>query len=253
MMFSSLSGVRWVALLIATSSALCAADLADTIVKARGYLGPEGTLDGVHSVHFVGTLATDDNRTATIEIIFQKPYRQRIVTSSVERREITALDDYEGWQRIEDPKDPARWRMNLLSKDQVKRLRSNTLENLSFFRGIERRGGRIEDLGIVDVNGRSANKVSFIHDSGSVFTRYFDETTGKLILTETEQGGSIREDGEILANGLRFPKKIVTISKTEGGKERSVSIEFQTVTVNEAFADELFAVPQIVPPPPRSK
>jgi len=141
----------------------------------------------------------------------------------------------------------------LLSKDQVKRLRSNTLENLSFFRGIERRGGRIEDLGIVDVNGRSANKVSFIHDSGSVFTRYFDETTGKLILTETEQGGSIREDGEILANGLRFPKKIVTISKTEGGKERSVSIEFQTVTVNEAFADELFAVPQIVPPPPRSK
>ncbi len=223
------------------------------IAKARAYLGPEEALNAVRTVHFVGNLITNDNRKARIEIIFEKPYRHRIATSTAERREITALDGYEAWQRYEDLKDPERWRMSLMVKEQVKRLRANTWENLAFYRGLERKGGRVEDLGPVDVDGRKAWKVSFIHDTGSVFTRYFDLETGRLLMTENELGGTIREEGEILAGGIRFPRRILTRIELDDGKVRSVTLEFTDITINESFADELFAVPQVVAPSSKSK
>jgi len=234
---------RLIAVLVAFSSRVLFADVEATIAKARRYVGPESVLEQVRSVHFVGTLTTDNNQKVSIEIIFQKPYRQRIVTTSAEKSEITALDDYEGWQRIEDLKDRSRWRMKLLTKDQVTRLRANTWENLAFFRGLETRGGRVEALGDVILDGRLVHKLSFIHSTGSVFTRYFDVESGKLVLTETEQGGRIREEGEILVDGLRFPRKIITTSVGDGGRERSVSILFDRVAVNENFAATDFAVP----------
>lgn len=221
------------------------------VSRARAYLGSEQALESVRTVHFQGNLTTGDNRKAAIEIIFQKPYRQRIVTTTAERREITALDGYEAWQRYEDLKDPERWRMSLMQKEQVKRLRANTWENLAFYRGLEKKGGRVEDLGAAEVGGRRTRKLSFIHDTGSVFTRYFDQETGKLMMTENEQGGSIREEGEIIADGIRFPKRIVTEMKRDDGKLRSVTIEFTAIAINESFADELFAVPPVVPIPVR--
>jgi len=236
-----------IAVLVLSSVRLLSADVEATITKARRYVGPEAVLEQVRSVHFVGTLTTDSNQKVLIEIIFQKPYRQRIVTTSADKTEITALDDYEGWQRIEDLKDRGRWRMKLLTKEQVTRLRANTWENLAFFRGLESRGGRVEALGDVILEGRSAHKLRFIHSTGSVFTRYFDADSGKLVLTETEQGGRIREEGEILVEGLRFPQKIVTTTMGEGGRERSVTILFDRVTVNEDFAATEFAVPVMNP------
>jgi len=237
------SFLRLIGVLVFFSVSAFSADVESTIAKARRYVGPESVLEQVRSVHFVGTLTTDDNQKVAIEIIFQKPYRQRIVTTSAEKTEITALDDYEGWQRIEDLKDRSRWRMKLLTKDQVTRLRANTWENLAFFRGLENRGGRVEALGDVVIEGRSVHKLSFIHRTGSIFTRYFDADSGKLVLTETEQGGQIREEGEILVDGLRFPQKIVTTTVGEGGRERSVTILFERVAVNENFAATDFAVP----------
>ena len=232
-----------IAVLVLFSVRAVSADVESTIAKARGYVGPEPALEKVRSVHFVGTLITDNNQKVAIEIIFQKPYQQRIVTTSSEKTEITALDGYEGWQRIEDLKDRSRWRMKLLTKDQVTRLRANTWENLAFFRGLESKGGRVEALGDAVIEGRSVHKLSFIHSTGSIFTRYFDADSGKLVLTETEQGGKIREEGEILVEGLRFPQKIVTTTVGEGGRERSVTILFERVTVNENFASTDFAVP----------
>ncbi len=253
MRFSALRALLLFPLLWAGATVAHAADVEAMIAKARAYLGPEEALEAVRTVRFVGNLTTGDNRKATFEIIFQKPYRHRIVTSTAEQREITALDGYEAWQRYEDLKDPDRWRMSLMVKEQVKRLRANTWENLAFYRGLERKGGRVEDLGPTEVNGRKAQKISFIHDTGSVFTRTFDLETGKLLMTENETGGTIREEGEILAGGIRFPQRILTQTTLEGGKLRSVTLEFTSITINESFADELFAVPQMVTPSSKSE
>jgi hypothetical protein len=234
-----------------TAASHAAASVDEVIARARATVGSEAALKALESLHYTGTLtttATDETGgpaevKVAIEIIFQRPYRQRIVATSANKIEITALDDYEGWQREQDPSDPTRWRMTLLSGEQIKRLRANTWENLSFFSGIEKRRGTVTDLGTVSVDGKSARKLAFNHGDGIVFTRYFDEDTGRLFLTETENGISIREEGEIVVDGIRFPRKIISTSKLANGPERVVSIVFDTVIVNEPLADSLFAMP----------
>ena len=228
-----------------------AADVDQVIARARAGVGSEAALAALQSLHYTGTLtttATDDKGVSrpvkvAIEIIFQRPYRQRIVATSENKIEITALDDYEGWQREQAPDDSTRWRMTLLPNDQIKRLRANTWENLSFFRGIEKRRGEVKDLGKSTVDGKGCRKLVFDHGDGIQFTRYFDDATGRLVLTETENGISIREEDETVVNGIKFPRKIISASKLADGTERVVSIVFDKITVNEAFADSLFEVP----------
>ena len=221
------------------------------LTKARAFLGEEAALEGVKSVHYVGTLVTSDpadankSASAAVEIVFQKPGQQRISITYEKAVEQTALDGYDAWQRQQDPSDPAKWRQTLLSADQIKRLRANTLENLMFFRGIERFGGNIEDLGPVNVDGVACQKIAFIHGPTIVFTRYFESETGRLVLTETEAGGAIREQGSVVVNGVRFPQTIITVTKAAGGKVQTDTINFAKITVNEVFPPAFFAVPAL--------
>lgn len=225
-------------------------DVDQVISRARATVGSEAALSSLKSLHYTGTLTTTvKNEKGTreinvaIEIIFQHPYRQRIVATSENKIEITALDSYEGWQREQDPVDSSRWRMTLLPPDQVRRLRANTWENLAFFRGIESRRGTVIDSGIVQIDGKPCRKLVFDHGDNILFTRYFNTTTGRLQLTETENGILIREEGEIESGGLKFPKKIISSTKGSEGVDRVVTITFDKIAVNETFADSLFAVP----------
>ena len=221
------------------------------IAKARAFLGAEAMLDGVKSVHYVGTLVTADPADATkqtraaVEIVFQKPGQQRINITYDKATEQTALDSYDAWQRQQDSSDANKWRQTLLSADQIKRLRANTLENLTFFRGLVRQGGKIEEQGTATIDGITCQKIAFIHAPNIVFTRYFDVATGRLMLTETEAGGAIREQGETVVSGVRFPKTIVTVTKTPTGQSQTVTITFDKITVNETFPAAFFAVPAL--------
>ncbi|HTJ78998.1 MAG TPA: hypothetical protein VL357_08375 [Rariglobus sp.] len=239
------------AFMLALPFGLRASDVDSVIAKARAAVGSEAALNALRSVHYTGTLettGTDEKGQPTgvkvaIEIIFQKPSQQRIVATSADKIEITALDDYDGWQREQDPKDSARWRMTLLSKEQIERLRANAWENLFFYSGIGRVGGRIEDLGAADIDGVTCRKLCFDHGDNIVFYRYFDAKTGRLMLTETENGVRIRERDDMAVEGIKFPRKIITENKLPNGTTRTVTIVFDRITVNETFADSLFAVP----------
>jgi len=221
------------------------------IAQARAFLGTEAALEAVNSIHFTGVLVTTDPADAAkptravVEIVFQKNARQRITLTYDKAVEQTALDGYDAWQRQQDSADAGKWRQTLLSADQIKRLRANTYENLGFFRGIDRTGGRVEDLGPATIDGIACQKIAFIHSPVIVFTRYFDVATGRLVLTETEAGGSIREQGEMTVDGVRFPKSIVTVTKDADGKTRMVTITFDTIKVNEFFPADFFAVPAL--------
>jgi outer membrane lipoprotein-sorting protein len=221
------------------------------LAKARSYLGAEAALEGIKSVHYTGTLVTSDPAdsskpaSADVDIVFQKPGQQRISIAYEKAIEQTALDGYDAWQRQQDVADPSKWRQTLLSADQIKRLRANTLENLMFFRGLDRFGVKIEDLGTANVEGVACQKIAFIHGPNIVFTRYFETATGRLVLTETEAGGAISEQGSMTVNGVRFPKTIITVTKTAGGKVQSVTINFEKIVVNEVFPASFFAVPAL--------
>ena len=226
------------------------------IERARSYLGSESALNAMQSVHYTGTLVSTRSRgeesestVADIEIIFAKDYRQRIEVNSPTNSEVTALDDYEGWQRQANPADLSQWRVSLLGAEQIKRLRANTWENLWFFGDIDRRGGEIRDFGVVDFEGRRLHKIAFAHSSAIVFYRYFNPTTGRLEVTETENGARITEEGETIVDGIRFPRKVTTINtfRDSTGLEevRKVEVTFESVILNARHSSELFAVPSM--------
>lgn len=221
------------------------------IAKARAFLGTEAALAGVTSVHYTGTLVTTNpadpakQERAAIEIVFQRPEQQRIRSTSDKIIEVTSLDGYEGWTRVQDAGDPSKWRQTLLGADQVKRLRAQTWENLAFFRGIERVGGRIEDLGTATIDGVTCQKIAFIHGPNIIFNRFFEVATGRLVSTETESGAISREQGELRANGVRFPKILTMTTKNAAGQTQVVTITFEKVAVNEPFPAKFFAVPSL--------
>ena len=228
---------------------------ADAIIaKARAYVGSEAALDAVTSIHFIGVMepgklapGAPQPPKVSIEVIFQKPYQQRIEVKGADTTDTTALDGYAAWQQTLDTKDPNSWKLSVLSPDQIKRLRARTWENLSFYKGIDRCDGSVENLGPATVDGRPAVKLAFRHDADIVFFRYFDPETGKLLLTETEQGGSIREEGEIIVDGLRFAKRITQTLKGTDAKgqavEQQLVMSFDRITLNEKFPESDFEMP----------
>jgi hypothetical protein len=86
--------------------------------------------------------------------------------------------------------------------------------------------------------------VDFIHGQGDVFERYFDRDTGRLVLS-IRNGETIREGGEIIVDGVRFPKTIVSVIKTASGKDLVSTVTFDKVVLNEPLGRDLFASPSM--------
>jgi hypothetical protein len=248
-----LAGAAWATGLTASEPAI--------IAKARAFLGTEAALDGVTSVHLVGSMestldgsAAPPNK-ATVDIVFQKPYQEslKIVTSDQLARKV--LDGYNGWQltQANRPGGPAEFdskqaqRLTILGVDQIRILRADTWENLSYYRGLEAAGGSTEDLGPATIDGVACEKIALRHSDLIVYYRYFDLATGRLVFTETYAGAKIREVGELVVQGIRFPRKI-TVDELNGGKVAHTTIVIDRVTLNEPYSADFFAVP--APPLP---
>lgn len=236
------------ALATATDLPLAAAEL-PIIAKARAYLADEATLQGVQSVRFVGTLSVPDQADATkekrikLDVIFAKPDRQLMRMAVDDGMEITGLDGYEAWQLAQDGQTPPRRRLTLLPPPRTRRLLAETRENLLYFRGLEKFGGTVEDQGVRTIDGIPCQRVAFIHSSSIAFYRHFELATGRLVLTEIEDGRAIREHGEIKVQGVRFPSTTITTSKDAEGKVQTVTLTFDKITLNEPLPPKYFAVP----------
>jgi hypothetical protein len=213
---------------------------------ARAYLGPQSTLDGIKSVHYVGTLQRTDDAQAqklspsTLDMVFAKPLRQRLVIRGEKVTMTTVLDGYDAWDVFQENADPSRHRLNWLAVVDVRALRANTWENLYFFSAPE--NGSVEDKGPATVDGVACERVDFDHGSGTVYQRYFDRDSGRLVLT-INGSESIRETGQIMVNGVRFPKVIVSTSKDISGKELTATATFDRISVNDPLEPGLFVVP----------
>ncbi len=248
---------RWFAALAVVSLLSLAAQAEpDIIGKARAYLGSEDALNAVTSVHFVGSIARDNPADpahpihGTIDIVVAKPYKFHVILTSDKVVEVDGLNGYDGWHRHEDRLDPSKWAETVAGVGAIHQMRANIWQNLAFYRQIDSDGPQIVDKGTVTSNGVLCREVSFIHDAKTTFNRFFDEATGRLVFTASGSGGEIREEGELRAGGIRFPKKLITTFAGGPGKVQVVTLEFSTITVNEVFPDSLFAPP---PPLPRTK
>jgi hypothetical protein len=225
------------------------------IAKARAWLGGEVALEAVNSIHMFGSIEMSETPAgpnnpgkSSIEIIFQKPTQHRLVISSEKSVDITGLDGYFAWSRVE-PAGGGRARNVPLGKEQTKRLRANTWQILYFFRGLPEHGATVIDRGTADVEGIPCRKLAFSYGTGIEFVRFFDAATGRLVLTETPPAGTLREEGEITVAGVRFARKLVrTAPPGPDGKTRVITITFDRIAVNETFPVSTFEQPLISGP-----
>jgi hypothetical protein len=225
------------------------------VAKARAYLGSNADLDAVRSLRFQGSFAgteqvpdpTDSKKfveqpiQVSIDIIFQQPMQQRQVIRSDRVERVTALDGYDAWEQVVDLSGKNKTRMTLLDAMSIKRLRATTVENLSFYSDRLASMRQVRFLGEETVDGVICGKLSFTHASGIVFLRYFDRASGHIVKTVVEGGGEIREEGELIVKGVRFPQKVINTSPNG----RSTTISFHEITVNDPFPAESFAVPTL--------
>lgn len=245
------------ALLVSTAFLARAGEPA-IIAKARAYVGSEDVLNAVRSIRMRGAFMVtsgpsgvpESKTPSQVDIIFQKPYQHHLVVTSELGVRTLALDGFDGWESGRFPAT-ATPTLRLLTPDQVWVLRADVWENLGYYRGIEAEGGRVEDQGPATVDGVACEKIAFIHAPDQppiAYYRYFDLATGRLVFTETSGGLQIREQGEKIVDGIRFPEKIVTSHKPGKGSQTVTTLTVESVTVNETFPDSLFAVP--LPPIP---
>jgi hypothetical protein len=219
------------------------------IAKARAHLGGDAVLEAVRSIRYVGSIEMTETSSAAsptraaIEITFQKPCQHRLVVTTDTTNDITGLDDHLAWRRV-IPSGEGRLQYIPMGVDATLRLRANTLENLYFFRGVEQHGGEVADRGEAEIDGVRCRKIVFSYGSGIDFVRYIDVASGRLVLTETLPVGSIREEGEIMVSGVRFPKKLVATGPASAdGRTRVITITFDRIMVNEAFPAATFEQP----------
>lgn len=240
------AAVMVVAALVATAAV--AAEPA-IIARARAFVGEEAALNALRSVRYTGTVVTVETTegakpsTVAIEIVFQHPEQQWLMARASDMTELTVLDGFQGWKRIESAKDRAQWRQMALPVDAVRRMRATTWSNLAYWRGLEAQGGQVEAQGTKVVEGVTCEKVAFVHHPRIFYYRYFDKTTGRLVLTETEAGETIREQGELKVNGIRFPRTVVTTSKNARGQPVTVTMTFDKIVINEPLPAAQFQAP----------
>lgn len=216
---------------------------------ARAYLGPESTLEGLTSIHFIGSLDRVDpglGEKGTVhtdlDMVFVKPLRQRLVIRAPKVTMTTVLDGYDAWDWLQDNADPKKFRLTWLQTADIRSLRANTWENLYYYRAPE--GGSVEDMGPATIDGVDCERVDFTHGPGLVYQRFFDRDTGRLVLT-VRGAESFRESGEIRVDGIRFAKTIVSRTKSAAGAEVVSTASFDKVILNEKVSDALFTAPSI--------
>jgi hypothetical protein len=244
------------AALVSVASLRADAALDAIITKARASIGSEDALNRITSLHFEGTIegtervpdpakpgqTVDRPVRLAIDIVFQKPMQQRQTLRSDKVERTTALDDYDGWEKITDRTGANQPRLVLMDANGIKRLRATTWDNLGFFRGYEKHGGSAQLLGDATVDGKLCDKVAFTYSGGITFTRYFDKSNGRLVKSELGNGLEIREEGEIVVDGVRFPRRLV--QRAPGAADTIVT--FEKVTVNAGLPASEFAMPSMM-------
>ncbi len=216
----------------------------EVIAKAREYLGGEEKLESIRTIQYQGVFESPlSSSSGYISIYLRKPLMQRMEVLNGSVTETTAINDFEGWKRSVDNTNPNEWAFVILTLSELKRMRANTWENLNFFTGIERLRGRVINKGPTRKDSQDAYLLIFEYDEGLYYERYFNIETGELISTINNNGVEIKEVGEIVVDGIRFPEKVITL--VDGDIANIVT--FMEILINEELDESLFDIPSLYP------
>lgn len=219
--------------------------------KARSYLGSEIDLDAVHSIQYRGTVtlyqgkdAEGNDRDPLVGeaiLSFEKPYSQKIEFIFEKQSLVTGFNGYEGYEYVKVDQEAGEPLVNIRSigGDELRRNKAAAVENLEFFRPFEFDMKNTLDKGLVEVDGKQARQVDFIHNGKFIFSRYFDVSNGDLLKTVLDTGMVTIESGEKMVDGIRFSEK--TVGLLDG--EVKYEMVFEEILINPEFDSNMFDYP----------
>lgn len=227
-------------------------DNVESIVnKARAYLGSETDLEAVHSIQYRGTVTLYQGKDAEGNerdpmvgqaiLSFEKPYSQKIEFIFEEQSLVTGFNGYEGYEYVsfnQEAGDPV-INIRSIGGDELRRNKAAAVENLQFFRPFDFDMKNTVDKGLVEVDGKQARQIDFIHNGKFVFSRFFDVNNGDLLKTVLDTGMVTIESGETMVDGIRFSGK--TVGLLDG--ELKYEMVFDEILINPEFDSNMFDYP----------
>lgn len=219
--------------------------------KARNHIGDEPTLNGVKSLSYKGSVELfikDESKGGDAEPVvkkaqliasYKRPYLQRVEVYTPDFVEVRAANQDVAW--VTRLTSNGIFAIDILPYAELRSMRANSNENLCFFLGVEKFGGKSTLEKDEVFEGVTCHVVNTDYDGKNIYRRYFDVATGKLVATRQPGDVVIKEEGQFLSGGIRFPK---TLSTYKDGTliHRFV---FEQVQVNPEVADSMFERPQI--------
>ena len=213
-----------------------------TIELARSYLGDSDKLDSIDSISYKGSLLYSAGDLGTIDMVYQKPMRQRMVAVVNNRKEVSVLDGSEGWTTFERVGDSLPLGMEIFDPLRILIMQSAVREAFAFYKHPEVRNGGISYEGEEPINGRDTIVLTYEHGDGIAYRRYIDAETGELLKMLDSKGVEYFQEGEIVVDGIRFPKKMVSTFATALGQQ-TMEFSYNTIKLNQKLPDSDFKMP----------
>lgn len=214
-----------------------------TIELARSYLGGSEKLDAIKSLHYKGTMLYSDGNSGVADIVFKKPSFQRFTADINTYRETSGLDDTEAWHFVENLANPADKTLRLYGVEEILNMQASVWEYLNFYKRPEGRGQDVVYEGRQHFGNIECVVLTYDHGDGIWFRRFFEVTSGRLMQTLSNRGALFIEEGEIIVDGIRFPKKLTTrfLNLRDAS---SIEMVYSKIEVNKAFDNSIFKLPK---------
>ena len=220
---------------------LCPCLLAnDALDLARAFFGPPEKLQSVNSIYYEGKIMNPSGEgSGTFRLYLKKPFFQRMEIHVGDVITVTAVNGSEGYRQQSD-KITGKGRLGILHPAQVEKIIVNTVENLYFLKGSEKRNGRISFQGKADFKGQACYKLKFFYRDNLFYERFVELETGKILATRDERGITVYQRGEIFSGGIRFSRSVESYK----GDKHLNTIHFKKILINSPMKDEIFDFPQ---------
>ena len=173
---------------------------------------------------------------------YQKPMRQRMVAVVNNRKEVSALDGSEGWTTFERVGDSLPLGMEIFDPIRILIMQSAVREAFSFYKRPTVRNGGLFYEGEETIKGRECIVLTYEHGDGIAYQRYIDAETGQLMKMLDSKGVEYFEQGEIVVEGIRFPKKMVSTFPTALGQQ-TMEFSYNSIKLNQKLPASDFKMP----------
>ena len=214
------------------------------IEKARATIGADAVLNDLVTLQMRGRIEPGESKlsSAKVSITARKPCSQRLEVTVDDLLETTILEGDSGCIIRSNLSEGARGsQFRMMTEKEVQRVAFNTRQLFGFYEADSKNGEIVIYNGIEQRRGLRCHKLLYSYPNDITTTRYFAVNDHKLVSMVTDKGVESVEIGELIVNGIKFPRRIEYYQKNR----RLHTLILNEVEVNKPLRKGVFMIPDI--------